>query len=158
MATKKETLENAFVAQIAAQVSAFNGNVAPVAAAQMAPLSQTTPRAEVIWAATETIDITQSVGARVRIWERLTFRVFIFAGDSGKTPGSARLGTGGCYDLAQQVRAALIGFEPVITSVETIFPVVPVKGRSEMPIQVEAGLFAMSNDFDVDLIYLEGQG
>lgn len=155
MADKYELLENAIAAQIAAQVPTFI-TVAPVAASGI--LSDgARPRAEVIWSGCDTKEVG-SIGSRIRVLDDITITVYIFAADAGGVMGGARLGTGGGYDLRGQVRKALLGFEPAISNTECVFPMQPIVGRSEFPMQTETGLYGLAMLWTVTLQSYEGQG
>lgn len=157
MADKYEQLEDAIVARIQAHVTSF-ASVVAIAGAGTGMLGDgPRPRCEVIWNRTETREVA-SVAGRIRITDEVFFSVLIYAGDAGELQGGARRGTGGAYDLRGQVRKALLGFEPSISSTETVFPMAPAAGSSEDVFQVETGLYGLATTWSITLNSYEGQG
>ncbi len=153
MASKYETLETLLVARIKAQVPAFAA-VAPVASLELLGTG-TYPRCEVVW--TETLVVESgSTMARMYVTEELKFLVYIFAKDSGVQPGTARLGTNGAYDLRDQVRKALLGYEPPIANTDCIFPIEPDAG-TETPFQIENGAYGIASRYKLKVSSYEGQ-
>ena len=157
MADKYEQLEDQIVARIAAQVPTF-ASVVAVASSDSGVLGDgPRPRCEVIWNRTETRTV-DAVAGRIRVTDDVVFSVLIYAGDAGLIQGGARRGTGGAYDLRGQVRKALLGFEPVVSTIETVFPMAPTVGSSEDVFQIETGLYGLKAEWTITVNSYEGQG
>jgi len=122
-ASRREDIETQVVARITANVPELASSTASAAAAGFTFLDGPKPKALVVCSRFTKTGTPEFYFGVVRNFGVFRIEVFIATALSGP-PGAARLGAGGGYDLAQRVDSFLTGFQPVLSTVENVIPMV----------------------------------
>jgi hypothetical protein len=146
-------VESQFVARIQALVPDFNA-VRAMAGFGLEQLDSF-PAVVVTWTDTQRVGEPIIINQIVRVISKIRLAAYLYVKDAGGVPGGARLGTDGTYSLLDSLRAALIGFQPVVASAESVWPVVPGQAQEEFFL-VEGGAAGIVTTWEFDAQFAQG--
>lgn len=140
-------LENAVGTQVATEAAFLS--VQTLAKAGLRDPTQ--QPAAIIYRPTSTVKSVETISGATRVmWEAMIV-VLITTRISGAI-GDSRLATGGVYDLADKLRAKLLGFTPNLAGTASVLATWPMVPKEELLVRVEPGAVDMECIYTVDIL------
>lgn len=140
-------------AAIVERIESYLPEVKAVAVAEPGhTIVENDPVAELCWGGATEVESSSVINGVVRLIVNIPLVVIIsIRRDDDK--GVARLGTVGVYEYLDQLRSALIGFQPVVQSIEAVWPLTLVREETFL---IDQGLYGVGVEFNLKMQFSEG--